>query len=67
MEPLCRSQSEKASGHTPILPEVRLVQGILLQTQGNRVAAGVALRAAAVAPDAPHWVREEANALLRGR
>jgi tetratricopeptide (TPR) repeat protein len=48
------------------MPEVLLIQGILLKIQQDAAASRGALQAAGAAPDAPRWVKEESRRLLRG-
>jgi Flp pilus assembly protein TadD len=48
------------------MPEVLLIQGILLKIQQEDAASREALRAAGAVPDAPRWIKEESKRLLRG-
>jgi serine/threonine protein kinase len=48
------------------MPEVLLIQGILLKIQQEDAASREALQAAGAVADAPRWVKEESRRLLRG-
>jgi serine/threonine protein kinase len=56
----------KALELDPKMPEVLLIQGILLKIQQEDIASREALREAGAAPDTPRWIKEESRRLLRG-